>query len=313
MLITLEGLSLVLARTAILDVFLQFFIVASFAALVVDRDKMRERLGRLIADGADLAAGSPSLGPRPWRPGSPGSCIGLACAVKWTASSFFLVFVVLTLLWDRGALRAAGVRHPTRVDAAPLGIARHRLVDHYAVRDVPHDLHFIGWFAGENGWGRHWADTHSTHTRLNLPFGIHIPFDWGWLPSPIRDLGAYTLDAYRFHESLDSGHAYQSSPWSWLVLGRPVDFYYNGSGGMAACGPTSCSEAGASDRNAVGVVGVRADAALAGLALVPLRGTGGPQRSGSPSMRAVWTGSRTSSGRCSCSTWHRWCRSCCWG
>ena len=59
------------------------------------------------------------------------------------------------------------------------------------------------------------------------------------MPSPIRSLGAYTLHAYRFHEGLDSGHPYRSSPWSWLVLGRPVDFYYDGSG--TNCGSSPCS------------------------------------------------------------------------
>ncbi|HLY33518.1 MAG TPA: hypothetical protein VKQ07_03210, partial [Jatrophihabitantaceae bacterium] len=94
-------------------------------------------------------------------------------------------------------------------------------------------------FTGENSWNRHWADTHSTSTRLNLPFGIHMPWNWGWVPSPIRSLGAYTLDAYRFHTHLTSYHPYRSNPWSWLVLGRPVDFYYNGD--SHACGASLCS------------------------------------------------------------------------
>ena len=59
------------------------------------------------------------------------------------------------------------------------------------------------------------------------------------MPDPIRALGSWTLQAYRFHEGLDSGHAYQSSPWNWLVLGRPVDFYYDGD--AKTCGASSCS------------------------------------------------------------------------
>ena len=66
-LMAMEGMSLVLARTAILDIFLQTFVIAAFGALVVDRDKMRARLAALIADGADLSGGAPTLGPRPWR------------------------------------------------------------------------------------------------------------------------------------------------------------------------------------------------------------------------------------------------------
>ncbi|HJQ44284.1 MAG TPA: hypothetical protein VJ831_14445, partial [Jatrophihabitantaceae bacterium] len=99
-------------------------------------------------------------------------------------------------------------------------------------------LTYLGWFTGENSWGRHWADTHGASSHIQL-LGLRVPFNWGWVPDPIRSLGAYTLDAYRFHEGLDSGHAYQSSPWSWLVLGRPVDFYYDGS--STNCGASTCS------------------------------------------------------------------------
>jgi dolichyl-phosphate-mannose--protein O-mannosyl transferase len=161
---------------------------------------------------------------------------GAACAVKWTALSFFVVFVLLSLWWDRGALVAAGVRHPWRamwrrsalpalgsLVAAPFGV---------------YLLSYLGWFTGENGWARHWADTHGPSTQLDL-LGLHIPVSWAWVPGPIRSLGAYTLQAYRFHEGLDSGHPYASGPWSWLVLGRPVDFYYDGS--STACGSSSCS------------------------------------------------------------------------
>ncbi|MGI8677813.1 MAG: dolichyl-phosphate-mannose--protein mannosyltransferase [Jatrophihabitans sp.] len=236
LLMALEGMSLVLARTAILDIFLQFFVVAGFGALVVDRDKMRARLGRLVAEGADLTSAAPSLGPRPWRLAA-GVLLGLACAVKWSALSFFVLFVLMSLIWDRAALKSAGVRRPLKswarrsilpglgsLVAAPIGA---------------YLFSWVGWFTGENSWNRHYADSHPSATHLNLPFGIRMPFDWGWLPGPIRSLGAYHLDAYRFHQGLTSGHAYASSPWSWLVLGRPVDFYYDGS--SKACGAGACS------------------------------------------------------------------------
>jgi dolichyl-phosphate-mannose--protein O-mannosyl transferase len=235
-LFAMEGLSLVLSRTALLDIFLQFFVLAGFGALVVDRDRTRARLAALIADRADLTGGAPSLGPRPWRLLA-GAMFGAACAVKWTALSFFVVFVLLSLIWDRAALRAAGVRRPTRaVFRRSVGPATGSLL---ATPIAVYLLSYLGWFYGENAWGRHWSDSHSASTHLNLPFGLHPPFDWGWLPGPIRSLGAYTLDAYRFHEGLDSGHPYKSNPWSWLVLGRPVDFYYDGS--SKSCGSSTCA------------------------------------------------------------------------
>src|SRR4051794_29339651 len=63
LLMAMEGLSLVLARTAILDIFLQTFLIGAFGALVLDRDQLRGRLARLMAEGADLTDGVPFLGP----------------------------------------------------------------------------------------------------------------------------------------------------------------------------------------------------------------------------------------------------------
>jgi dolichyl-phosphate-mannose-protein mannosyltransferase len=236
LLLALDGMSLVLARTAILDIFLQLFVLAGFGALVVDRDKVRARLAGLLADGADLSAGSPTLGPRPWRLLA-GVMFGLACGVKWSALSFFVLFVILSLVWDRAALKSAGVRKPTR------SWARRALLPGLGPMIVTpiatYLLCYLGWFTGENGWNRHWADTHSATTHISV-FGLfRFPFTWAWLPGPIRSLGSYTHDAYKFHENLDSPHVYQSNPWSWLVLGRPVDFYYDGS--SKQCGASSCS------------------------------------------------------------------------
>ena len=235
LLLALDGLSLVLARAALLDIFLQTFVLAGFGALVVDRDRMRARLGSLVAAGVDLGGGAPSLGPRPWRLLA-GVMFGAACAVKWTALSFFVLFVVLTMVWDRAALKSAGVQRPTRSMLWRSGVPA---IGSLVVTPIAVYLAtYIGWFTGENGWGRHWADTHGPSTHLHVWF-MHIPFTWAWVPAPIRSLGAYTLDAYRFHQGLSSGHSYASSPWSWLVLGRPVDFYYNGD--SKACGASTCS------------------------------------------------------------------------
>jgi len=242
LLMSLEGMSLVLARTAILDIFLQTFVIAGFGALVLDRDQLRRRLGRLIADGADLADGVPSLGPRPWRLVA-GVMLGLACAVKWTGAYFFIAFVLMSLIWDRAALKSAGVRRPTgswfrrSVLFAPGSLLLAPIGTYL--------LTYLGWFVGENGWNRHWADTHSASAHLNVFGLVKIPLWWGWVPGPIRSLGAWTLEAFRFHKGLDSPHAYGSKPWSWLVLGRPVDFYYNGSNfpdsSSSPCGAHSCA------------------------------------------------------------------------
>ena len=70
LLLSLDGLEFVLSRTGILDIFLMFFVLASFGALVVDRDVSRARL-------AEAWCSSPATRPGPrsgsgsggWRPG----------------------------------------------------------------------------------------------------------------------------------------------------------------------------------------------------------------------------------------------------
>jgi len=235
LLLGLDGLTLVLSRTAILDIFLEFFVLAAFAALVVDRDQVRARLGRLAAAGADLSTGVPTLGPRPWRLLA-GVLFGLALGVKWSGLSFWLGLALLSLVWDRGALRAAGVRRSWRNMLRRSGLPA---IGSLLLATLgAYLLTYTGWFTGQNGWYRQWATTHSASTHLNL-LGVRIPVWWGWVPPPIRSLGAYTLNAYRFHEQLDSGHTYESKPWGWLVDARPVDFYYDGD--SHSCGASACS------------------------------------------------------------------------
>jgi dolichyl-phosphate-mannose--protein O-mannosyl transferase len=74
---------------------------------------------------------------------------------------------------------------------------------------------WTGWFLSSDAYDRRWADSH--------PGGI-----WGWLPGPLRSLAEYHRSAYTFHNGLDTEHPYESSPWSWLLLGRPTSFYYQG-------------------------------------------------------------------------------------
>ncbi|GAB3484160.1 dolichyl-phosphate-mannose--protein mannosyltransferase [Nocardiopsis coralliicola] len=99
LLLALDGLHFTMSRIAMLDVFMTFWIVAAFACLLADRDRIRARL-RL-----DPAAAW--LGVRWWRYAA-GACLGLAVGTKWTALFFVAVFGILTVAWDLGARRSAG-------------------------------------------------------------------------------------------------------------------------------------------------------------------------------------------------------------
>ncbi|WP_344982411.1 phospholipid carrier-dependent glycosyltransferase, partial [Streptosporangium fragile] len=112
LLLALDGLHFVLSRTALLDIFLMFWVLAGFACLVVDRDRARERLADWYESSPPSDRG-PWLGPRPWRIAA-GLCLGAACAVKWSGGFFLIAFFVMSLLWDAGARRAVGLNAPYR-------------------------------------------------------------------------------------------------------------------------------------------------------------------------------------------------------
>ncbi len=92
LLLIADGVSFVAARTALLDGFLTFFVVAAFGALIVDRDQVRERMHNALLDGriAETPWG-PRLGVRWWRFGA-GVLLGLACATKWSGLYYIVFF-----------------------------------------------------------------------------------------------------------------------------------------------------------------------------------------------------------------------------
>src|SRR5580698_4824690 len=85
LLLSFDGLEFVLSRTGILDIFLMFFVLAAFGAILIDRDAARVKLaGKLAARPGDVRGSRPRLGIRRWRVAA-GIFLGLAVATKWNA------------------------------------------------------------------------------------------------------------------------------------------------------------------------------------------------------------------------------------
>ena len=84
---------------------------------------------------------------------------------------------------------------------------------------------WTGWFLSDNGWKRHYLATEKHETELPV-FGA------------LYNLWAYHVDVLQFHNHLTSPHQYQSWPWQWLLLGRPVAFYWNSD---PNCGEANCA------------------------------------------------------------------------
>ncbi|MER6460764.1 phospholipid carrier-dependent glycosyltransferase [Streptomyces sp. NPDC001228] len=215
-LLAVDGLHVVMSRTALLDLVVMFFVLAAFGCLLVDRDRARARLAAALPAGPDGrirpdgdTGDRTGTGARPWRLAA-GLFLGLAASTKWNGLYFLVFFMVLTLLWDVGARRVAGARHPYRAvlrkDLVPsaLSLAPVAVATYLAT--------WTGWFLSDDGWGRHWADGRGG--------------TWSWIPAPLRSLWHYEYLVYQFNVGLHTPHKYQSNPWSWLVQGRPVLFSY---------------------------------------------------------------------------------------
>lgn len=215
-LMAVDGLHYVMSRTALLDLVVMFFVLAAFGCLLLDRDNARARLAAALPvaeDGhvrPDQDTGDRAgTGVRPWRLAA-GFFLGLAASTKWNGLYFLAFFVVLALLWDVGARRIAGARHPYQaVLRRDLGWSVLSLVP---VAVVTYLVTWTGWFRSDDGYGRHWADGRGG--------------TWSWIPAPLRSLWHYEYGVYQFNVGLHTPHKYESNPWSWLVLGRPVLFHY---------------------------------------------------------------------------------------
>jgi dolichyl-phosphate-mannose--protein O-mannosyl transferase len=225
--LALDGLHFVQSRIATLDVFLCFFVTAAFGALVVDRDRIRQRLAE--ATDEQLALGG-RLGWRPWRVLA-GLMLGLALATKWSALWPMAVLLVLSLFWEAGARRAAGVRAPWRTT---LRQTTAPFVGAFLVLPVAVYMgSWVGWFRSSDGWDRNWA---ADHPHTSFPF----------FPSALRSLWHYHSEILHFHDTLQASHPYQSHPLSWPFLQRPVSYYYPPGIKLGVYGCTSNQPAGCS-------------------------------------------------------------------
>ncbi|MEV4824025.1 phospholipid carrier-dependent glycosyltransferase [Micromonospora sp. NPDC049274] len=231
LLLALDGFHLVLSRAALLDIFLLFFVLAAFGALVLDRDSRRRRWARALDDGLDPSlpgrAGRPPTGWRtwPWWRLAAGVLIGCACAVKWSALYFVPVFALFVVLWEVGVRRSAGVRRPWRdtlLDEVPwVVLAGVLMIGTYLAT-------WSGWLLSDDGYYRLASSAaYPTGSLSDTP-----------VIGPLVNLFEYHRAAYGFHAQLDDPHKYQSWPWQWLLLGRPVAFHWSGDG---ACGAPTCA------------------------------------------------------------------------
>ncbi|NNM46717.1 dolichyl-phosphate-mannose--protein mannosyltransferase [Knoellia koreensis] len=230
-LVAFEGHHFVQSRTGLLDLIVMFWALAAFCALLIDRDRSREILAEKVAGMSvrQLATGlGPWLGWRPWR-WVAGICLGLAAGTKWSGLFFLVAFGLMTVWWDLGARRAAGLRHWFWGTITRDGLWAALVM--CGLTAITYVTSWVGWFRSDGGYDRQWAE-------LNPGKGVQ------WLPPAFRSLWQYHTEIYAFHRNLHDDHPYKTNPWSWVIQGRPTSFFYEGpKRGEDGCTVAQCSKA----------------------------------------------------------------------
>jgi len=226
-----DGVSFVAARTALLDGFLTFFVVATFGALMVDRDQVRERMHVALLEGRSAETiwvpGWVCAGGASWRDSAR---IGLRDKMVRPVLRRVLRCDVVGVRF-RGTSAIPGAKTPAGVfrrDLIPTG---------YALALIPFAVYiasYAPWLASETA-----IDRHQVGQTIG-PHGI-LP-----LPDAIRSLWYYTAKAFEFHAGLTNAagnhHPWESKPWSWPMSLRPV-LYAIDQQNVPGCGSESCVKA----------------------------------------------------------------------
>lgn len=228
-LLCVDGLAFVHSRTALLDPILAFFALCAFGCLLLDRDRSRAKLARLVA-GRERARFGPGLGLRPYRLAA-GVFLGLTCGCKWSGLWFVAAFGLLSFFWDAGARKASGVSRAYA--AALLRDALPAFASLVLVAFAVYLAGWTGWFLSDakHAYFRDWAAQNDA--AWPIPGGQALASLWH-----------YHVEAYNFHIHLHDPHPYRSNPWNWLILGRPVSYYYQSPHlGQSGCTVQDCSQA----------------------------------------------------------------------
>ncbi len=235
LLLAVDGTHLVLSRTGILDVYVAFFALAAFGAVLLDRERSRARLAHRAALAIDQSGGAtladprgPRLGIRWWLV-AVGVLGGLATGVKWSGIFVLAVLGILAVAWGVPARRAIGARRWVRAgllrDGVPAVLAL------APVAALTYVATWLTWFTHPGAYLRQWAaDNPDAAPAL--------------LPDALASWWEFHRQVWDFHVGLSSTHAYEAGPLLWIVQWRPTSFFWGDvADPEAACGAARCAQA----------------------------------------------------------------------
>ncbi len=124
-LVLVDGLHLVMSRTALLDIFLMFFVQVAFLAILDNKFWLA------------------------------GIALGLASGTKWSGLYFIVAFALLVLLMDYFHQRYLGVNHPFGKLLKENFVLR--FFQFGIVPLLVYIFTWLGWFISGTGWDRKWS------------------------------------------------------------------------------------------------------------------------------------------------------------
>lgn len=241
-LLATDFLDLVQSRVAMLDSFVTLFVIASILFAVLDGARQRGPRGEDL--GAPSWLRRVSLG-RPWRLAT-GLALGGATAVKWSGGYVALGLVVLLVAWEVAAARSAESEPSAGTRGALATAVRRELGPSLVLLGIVPLLVYLATYIG----------------RVDGQL-LALPWREGSVWHGILE---HQLAMLRFHIGLAGDHPYESAPWSWLLLKRPVAYSFAASGGsyreILAIGNPLTWWAGAVALVALAVRWARSDAGL---------------------------------------------------
>ena len=211
--ICIDGLSVVMSRIALLDIFQAFFTVAAVAAVVRDRDWFREKLARYLEKNREHSLGGrfgPMIWWRPWRLAS-GVLFGLACGCKWNSMYVLALMGILSIFFDWRARRTAGARSASWQSIYKDGILA--FIAMVIVAIVVYVASWASWLATSGGIYRTWGADNPGATSTKL-FGTALASLWH-LHVEMWDVSTGTYMA-------EQTHPWDAKPWGWLIIARPI-------------------------------------------------------------------------------------------
>ena len=194
-LLATDFLHLVQSRIGMLDVFLALFVIGAVLGVVLDRDRARER-----PDAPwwwRLALG------RPWRLLA-GACLGAALGVKWSGLYIAPAVIGLVVAWEIAEQRR--VQPKAGWPAALVGAFRREALPTFVLLGVVPILVYLAGYIGR-----------MPGELVALP----------WDPASVwRGIWEHQRAMLEFHTGAGPDHPYQSPPWSWPLLKRPVAYWF---------------------------------------------------------------------------------------